>query len=121
MDSPVRFHQKTVVLAPGQIAADVRIAVEGSQSDLWQFRILDQNNRFLSSPFIRYHQGRTMFTENLDIGPDGIARHSVNRRYKSIFIENAGHDPAPVNLDGRDPGRVIDVRLSKTSQDSPSE
>jgi hypothetical protein len=113
MGSPVKFLEERLSIAPGQIIEDKQVRVEGEGSDRWRFRILDSEGRFVSGAFVRYHAEHTSFTSNLNIGPDGTALQTINRRFKEIFIDCPGYVSQKISLEEHTPSTVIEVHLEK--------
>lgn len=68
----------------------------------------------MSGLVVRYITGRTTITSSLHISDQGTAAFSTGSTQPSVFIEAPGYVPASVELTGRNPRQVIDVRLERT-------
>lgn len=113
LNRPVSYEPERVTVAAGAIVADVIVEAEGEEAAVWRFRVLDDAGRFVSGPYLRYHRDNTSFTSNLEVGADGVASASISRVFTTVFLDAAGYESAQVELGGRDPAEVIEVRLSR--------
>ena len=113
MDSPLTIVPKEVEVQAGQVLEDVKVQVEGEESDTWKVRVTDMDGRFLSDLYVRHNQGGTKFTSSLGPGSDGVARFSLSRLFTQVHIDASGHESEQLNLAGRDPEEVIVVRMRK--------
>jgi len=113
MASPVIFEPHDVTVPAGGIVEDVEIAIEGEGSTQWKLRVLNDKGKFVLGAYTRIHSGNTSFTSSLDVGADGIATESINDKYKTIFIDAPGYSSKELDLKGRDPAEVIEVRLER--------
>ena len=113
MDSPVKIDPVDVTVAPNQILEGVKVPVTGDESDTWRLRVLDERGRFVPGLYLRYMGKNASFTMNLETDDKGTARASVNRAYKTVFVDAQGHASAEVPLAGRDPKQVIEVQMKR--------
>ncbi len=111
-----RPHQMTITPTEADVPSRdvVEISVEGERLTEWTARVTDSNGSFVSGLVVRYITGRTTITSSLHISDQGTAAFSTGSTQPSVFIEAPGYVPASVELTGRNPRRVIDVRLERT-------
>jgi hypothetical protein len=113
MDSPVKVEPVEVEVTAGQILDDVLVPVTGPESDAWRFRVLDERGRFVPGLYLRIMGRNASFTSNMEVDDKGTAEVSVNRLYKRVFVDAQGYASAEVDLSGRDPRQVLEVRMRR--------
>ena len=100
-------------VSAGEIIEGVVVTVEGTGSDRWRVRILDQDGGFLEGVYLRYHRGGTTYTSNIGVGRDGLTKFDLNRAFDVIHFDYPGYESAEVAMEGRDASEIIEVRLPR--------
>ncbi|MCA9554199.1 MAG: hypothetical protein KC933_29460 [Myxococcales bacterium] len=113
MNSPVQVHEVEVEVGPEQIVEDVRLPITGEESDTWRFRVLNERGGFVPGLYLRVHDEQTSFTSGMALDDKGTAEVNVNRKYRTVFIDAPGYASAKVELAGRDPKQLIELRMTR--------
>lgn len=110
-----RMHQMSITAAEADVPSRdlMEITVSGERLTEWTARVTDSNGTFVSGLMVRYITGRTTITSSLHISDQGTATFTAGQSQASVFIEAPGYEPASVELTGRNPRQVIDVRLER--------
>jgi len=91
----------------------IDVGITGDRASTWTVRVVATDGTFVAGPMLRYVAGKTLITSSLLVGDDGTATFSAAASQASVFVEAPGYTPASIDLAGRAPGGVIDVRLSR--------
>ena len=111
--TPMKIKATKVVVESGKVLGDVNVEVEGNPAQEWRVRVLTGEGRFVPGAYLRYSQGSTNFTSNLEVKADGVALISLSKSQDLVYIDAAGYQSVSVTLKARNPDEVIKVRLEK--------
>ncbi len=98
--------------------APVEVHVEGERLLTWTARVTDAAGNFVREPVMRYEvqhgeNHRTLITSSVSVSDEGTTTFSTPASLPEVVIEASGYAPARVQLVGRDPKALLDVRLAR--------